>query len=185
MPKHASRAPAVPSSPQEVPLGDVLEFMRLLWAVDHRLQSVSKQIAARLGVTGPQRLVVRFVGLFPGVTSGRLSELLHLHPSTLTGVVQRLQRHGLLARRPDPADGRRALLRLTPAGQRLARASGPTVEVAIQHALARRSLAEIEATRSVLGSVAEELRVLALPGALGPGRPGRPTAGQPTRRRRA
>ena len=163
MPKRPS--PPAPGEPktEEPRLGDVLEFLRLLWAVDHRLQSVSKRMGRSLGVTGPQRLVLRFTGLFPGVTSSRLSDLLHLHPSTLTGVVQRLQNAGFLTRVPDPADGRRALLRLTPSGRRLTRRSGPTVETAMSRVLARHSSVELQAARSVLASVAQELRALSEP----------------------
>ena len=43
---------------REPPLGAVLDFMRLLWAVDHALQSASKRMEATFGMTGPQRLVV-------------------------------------------------------------------------------------------------------------------------------
>lgn len=154
-----SAASGAPPSDEER-LGDVLDFMRLLWSIDHRLQSVSKRMAASLGITGPQRLVVRFVGLFPGVTSGRLSHLLHLHPSTLTGVVQRLQKAGLLERVPDPQDGRRALLKLKPAGRKLSRAAGPTVEAATQRALRRCSPSERAAARTVLQAVAQELDAL-------------------------
>src|SRR5439155_8811053 len=65
------------------PLGAVLDFMRLLWAVDHSLQSASKRMEAAYGITGPQRLVVRIVGRFPGIAAGRVAEILHVHPSTL------------------------------------------------------------------------------------------------------
>src|SRR2546423_15613008 len=52
-------------------LGPVLEFMKQLWAVDHGLQSASKRMEASFGITGPQRLVVRIVGRFPGIAAGR------------------------------------------------------------------------------------------------------------------
>lgn len=39
--------------------------------------------------------------------------------STITPRLQRLEREGFLAREPDPRDGRAALMRITPAGQRL------------------------------------------------------------------
>src|SRR3954465_2504809 len=96
-----------------------LKLLRVLWALDHALNAKSKKMGATLGVTGPQRTVLRVVGLTPGMSSGQLSELLHLHPSTLTGVLERLVRRGLLERKRDPFDARRALLKLTPAGQRL------------------------------------------------------------------
>ena len=34
---------------------------------------------------------------------------MHVHPSTLTGILKRLERQGLVERRADPRDGRRAL----------------------------------------------------------------------------
>src|SRR5689334_10590896 len=60
----------------------VLEFLRLMWAVDHELHRVSKAMIGRLGLTAPQRLAVRFVGRHPGLTPGQLAELLHLDPGT-------------------------------------------------------------------------------------------------------
>ena len=60
---------------EKAPLGAVLDFMRLLWAVDHSLQSASKRMEAAFGITGPQRLVVRIVGRFPGIAAGRVAEL--------------------------------------------------------------------------------------------------------------
>src|SRR5437868_13871614 len=110
-----------PDEPDQ--LGPVLEFMKQLWAVDHGLQSVSKRMEARFGITGPQRLVVRIVGRFPGISAGALAEVLHVHPSTLTGVLRRLETRGMLLRRADPKDARRALFGLTPRGQ-IGRASG-------------------------------------------------------------
>ena len=38
-------------------------------------------VKATVGLTGPQRLVVRLVGRFPGITAGRLAEILHVHCS--------------------------------------------------------------------------------------------------------
>src|ERR687884_1409361 len=94
-------------------LGPVLEFMKQLWALDHGLQTVSKRMESRFGITGPQRLVVRIVGRFPGISAGALADVLHVHPSTLTGVLRRLEERGVLQRRGDPNDGRRALFGLT------------------------------------------------------------------------
>src|SRR5258708_10274784 len=88
------------------PLGAVVDFMRLLWAVDHSLQSASKRMESIFGITGPQRLVVRIVGRFPGIAAGRVAEILHVHPSTLTGILRRLEARGVLQRRIDPRDGR-------------------------------------------------------------------------------
>src|SRR5262245_9739921 len=109
-------------------LGDVLTFMRLLWEVDHHLRSASKRMARNAGVTGPQRLGLRLVGRFPSVSAGDLAELLHVHPSTLTGVLDRLERRGWLAREADPDDRRRSLFRLTNKGRTINAMKAGTVE---------------------------------------------------------
>ena len=70
----------------------VLQFMRLMWAVDHKLQSVSKRMTSRIGLTGPQRFAVRCIGRRPGLAAGELATLLHLDPGTVTGILKRLAR---------------------------------------------------------------------------------------------
>jgi DNA-binding MarR family transcriptional regulator len=139
------------------PLGEVLEFMRLLWAVDHGLQSTSKRMESSLGLTGPQRLVLRLVGRFPGITAGRLAQIMHVHPSTLTGVLKRMEKRGLLERKSDPLDGRKALFALTEAGRGLDVPSPGTVESAVQRAISRMSRARIVGAQDVLTALAEEL----------------------------
>ncbi|MDC0710763.1 MarR family transcriptional regulator [Stigmatella sp. ncwal1] len=151
-PEPASRAKI-----QGPPLGEVLEFMRLLWAVDHGLQSTSKRMESNLGVTGPQRLVLRLVGRFPGITAGALAQILHVHPSTLTGVLKRLEKRGLLERKSDPLDGRKALFALTETGRTLDVPATGTVEAAVQRVLSRMSRARILHTQDVLTALAEEL----------------------------
>jgi DNA-binding MarR family transcriptional regulator len=138
-------------------LGEVLDFMRLLWAVDHGLQSISKRMESTLGVTGPQRLVVRLVGRFPGITAGMLAQILHVHPSTLTGVLKRLEKRGLLERKADPLDGRKALFALTEAGKELDVPSTGTVEAAVQRVLSKMTRTRILHTQDVLTALAEEL----------------------------
>jgi len=138
------------------PLGAVLDFMRLLWAVDHALQSTSKRMESTFGLTGPQRLVVRIVGRFPGIAAGRIAEILHVHPSTLTGVLRRLESRGVLQRRPDPRDARRALFMLTNKGRRLDVIRTGTVEQAVRRVLLK-DAGKVAAAQEVLASLSEEL----------------------------
>jgi DNA-binding MarR family transcriptional regulator len=139
------------------PLGEVLDFMRLIWAVDHALQRMSKQMEKTIGVTGPQRLVLRIVGRFPGISAGELARLLHLHPSTLTGILARLERQGSIRRRPDPRDKRRTSLGLTHRGRQFDVATEGTIEAAVSRALTGASADEIRAAREVLLSIANSL----------------------------
>jgi MarR family transcriptional regulator, organic hydroperoxide resistance regulator len=138
-------------------LPDVLQFMQLLWAVVHGLETTSKRMASRIGITGPQRLVLRVVGLFPGASAGDLAAILHLHPSTLTGVLRRLVVQRLLLRVDDPRDRRRAILRLTARGARINDDSRGTVEAAVAEALAGVGARDRAATRRVLERLARHL----------------------------
>lgn len=144
-------------SAKTVGMGEVIEFMRLLWAVDHGLEASSKQMAAELGVTGPQRLVIRVVGRHPGISAGRIAEILHVHPSTLTGVLARLVKRSILTRNADPEDGRRALFGLTAAGRKLDELRGGTIEAKVRRALAKVSPRDVAAARRVLTALGDSL----------------------------
>jgi DNA-binding MarR family transcriptional regulator len=130
--------------------------MKLLWAVDHGLQSASKRMEASFGITGPQRLVVRIVGRFPGISAGGLADVLHVHPSTLTGVLRRLEARGVVQRRGDPKDRRRALFGLTMRGKKLDTLRTGLVEQAVKRALARLP-SEIAPSQRMLAALASEL----------------------------
>jgi MarR family transcriptional regulator, organic hydroperoxide resistance regulator len=174
--------------PKGPPLGEVLEFMRLLWAVDHGLQSTSKRMETTIGLTGPQRLVLRLVGRFPGIPAGKLAQILHVHPSTLTGVLKRLEKRGLLERKSDPLDGRKALFALTAAGREMDVPATGTIEAVVQRVLSRMSRARILGTQDVLTALAEELGAGSTPLDLGgtfSSRAGLEETGEPSSRRTA
>ena len=136
---------------------ETLRFMRVLWGLVHGLDVRSKWMERNLGVTGPQRLVVRMVGREPGITASAIAASLDLHPSTLTGILARLEKRGLLTRDVDPSDRRRAKFRLTPRGQRIDRERKGTVEATVRRVLARASDEAIQETQELLQSLISEL----------------------------
>lgn len=150
---------SVPRRRAAVRLPHVLQFMQMLWAVVHGLERTSKRMTRDLGVTGPQRLVLRVVGLFPGLSAGDLAAILHVHPSTLTGVLQRLLSQRLLRRRNDPGDRRRAVLALTRRGARVNSRRAGTVESALASVLAEVDASDRAAAQRVLERLAIQLGV--------------------------
>jgi len=146
----------------------VLQFMRLMWAVDHKLQSVSKRMTSRMGLTGPQRFAVRCIGRRPGLAAGELATLLHLDPGTVTGILKRLEEARMIAREQDALDGRRMRLTLTRAGRAVDRRSAGTVEGAIRRVLASASSADLAAAGRVFRRLATELDAVAIGGNDGP-----------------
>ena len=143
--------------PPGLPVGDAVDFLRLIWVVDHAVQRRSKSMAASLGITGPQRLVIRIIGRFPSIHAKQLADILHLHPSSLTALLKRLERRGLIRRRPDGRDRRRWLLGLTRQGQTLNRDTPGTIEAAVQRTVRATARRDLDGTRVVLGRLAREL----------------------------
>jgi DNA-binding MarR family transcriptional regulator len=175
-------------------LGPVLGFMRALWEVDHALFSASKRMKGSLGVTGPERLVIRIVGELPDISPGELADVMHVDPSTLTGLLGRMVRRKLVARSTDPRDARRSRLRLLPGGAAIDRVRSGTVEAGVRVALEALAPRDVATTVVVLGAVSRVLNGLTFAPARPPRRRGaaRATAASragpepvPARRRRA
>ena len=150
------------SAAADEPLDPVLQFLRMMWAVDHKLQSVSKRMTSRIGLTGPQRFAVRCIGKRPGLAAGELASLLHLDPGTVTGILKRLEDARMIAREQDASDGRRMRLTLTRAGRAVDRLSAGSVEGAIKKVLATASAADLAAAGRVFRRLASELDAVAI-----------------------
>ncbi|HUJ60448.1 MAG TPA: MarR family transcriptional regulator [Kofleriaceae bacterium] len=139
------------------PSGATLQFMQGLWLLVHALDVRSKRMTQTIGVTGPQRLVLRIVGQRPDQTASDIAATLGKHPSTLTGVLARLEGRGLILREVDKEDRRRARFKLTPAGKRVDRERKGTVEAAVRRALGRVDETTVTATSELVAVLCEEL----------------------------
>jgi MarR family transcriptional regulator, organic hydroperoxide resistance regulator len=139
------------------PAGETLRFMQQMWDLVHALDVRSKRMARTLGVTGPQRLVVRVLGQSPGMTASGIADTLGMHPSTLTGILSRLVARGMLARKVDTADRRRSRFNLTAGGRAIDRERKGTVEAAVRRALVRADASTIGKTSLMLALLTEEI----------------------------
>jgi len=164
-------------STEELPLDPPLAFLQRLWELNHALERLSTRMERTLGVTAPQRFIVRCVGKFPGMTAGQLAAMLHLDRGTVSAAMRRLEQQNLLQRRRDPRDGRRVILGLTPKGRDLDVLRGGTVETAVVRLLESSDEADIVVTTTVLRRLCEALAHEALDHRSG--------TTLPTRRRRA
>lgn len=138
-------------------LGRPLDLLERTWRVKHGMERLSNRMMRELGVTGPQRLMVRCIGKFAGASAAELSELLHLDPGTVSAMLRKLESRGLIMRRTDPRDRRRATIVLTAAGKRIDRATPQTVEATVERCLRTLAPDDVEATMRVLALLAEAL----------------------------
>ena len=138
-------------------LPESLHFVRVLWELDHALNKRSRLMLRELGVTTPQRFILKVLSLRPGCTPGQLAKVLHVTPATVTRVVQRMEEAGLLERRTDPTDSRKLRLHLTAAGRALeVRANGPG-QTPVSDVLAKLPPARVEEARQLLVTIIEAL----------------------------
>lgn len=92
------------------------ELSDLVFQVAGLLRGGFDTAAAELGLPPAQALLL--VNLSGAVPMRELAERLACEPSNVTGIVDGLERRGLVTRRPDPADRRVKRVVLTEEGER-------------------------------------------------------------------
>jgi DNA-binding MarR family transcriptional regulator len=103
-------------------------------AIEHELRSVEKAMRqpveaeiARGKLTAPQRQVMRALVHSDGLSLKQLSREIALSHSTVSGIVDRLQRQGLLDRRVDDEDRRRTVIMVSDQIRTYIRTTLPTL----------------------------------------------------------
>lgn len=90
-----------------------------LYAASNLLNRLYRPILAELGLTYPQYLVMLVVWKQAPQTVGSLGDLLHLDSGTLTPLLKRMEKAGLVSRMRDADDERRVLIDITAKGRAL------------------------------------------------------------------
>jgi len=116
----------------------LIALRRIVRAIDLS----ARELERSAGLTPAQRFVLEQLSDGPLPTLNALAERTHTTQPTVSVVVARLVRRGLIVRRPDPADGRRTALHLTTAGSRLLRRTELPAPVHLAAGLQRLGTAE-------------------------------------------
>jgi DNA-binding MarR family transcriptional regulator len=93
---------------------------RLIWLLSRaqrRVVAEADAALARLGLTSTQAGALFCIRSAEGITVGELADQLELAQSAASGLAQRLEGAGLVARTPNPDDGRSVRLVLTRIGR--------------------------------------------------------------------
>ena len=99
----------------------ISEIMQSLRRIIKSLQDYSKTVSNHFGITGPQLWALKTINQMGSLPLGELSEGMYLHPSTVSGVVDRLEKKGYVVRDRTEEDRRVVKVRLTPKGKILVR----------------------------------------------------------------
>jgi len=134
-PSVPSVAPVLPdaSAPAgtAVPLTPALRVVQMLRKVIRAIDLDSHRLEHRHGVTAPQLLVLATVRDHSGLGIGDVARLVQLSPSTVVGIIDRLEERALLERRRDAVDRRRIQLVLLPKGRTVLDAGPKPLQAAL------------------------------------------------------
>lgn len=100
---------------------------------------------AELGLTTTQLRVLFLVGATPGVTAGELATRLAVTPPTISGIVDRLVKMGLMRREDDDSDRRLVRNHLTEAGENASGRFGRGIDVFTRRILVEMNHEDLEA----------------------------------------
>jgi DNA-binding MarR family transcriptional regulator len=114
---------------------DTARVLDSLRRIVRALRTTAHMVERDLGISGAQLFVLSELAAEPGISLRRLSERTLTDPSSVSVVVARLVRRGLIARRRDRADGRRSALSLTERGRALLRRAPEPVQARLVRAV--------------------------------------------------
>lgn len=104
---------------------DVLVALRqIVRAIDLH----SKKLVQQHGVTGPQMIVLKKLAEAAPLAVGELARCASLSHATVTDILARMEKRGLVLRMRSKADKRRVLVTITPDGEQLLANSPPLLQ---------------------------------------------------------
>lgn len=108
----------IPEPDNKAEVDGIVETIIYLYTESRR---ITKQAARELGLTGPQLTVIKLLETFGDLSLSSLSERIRAQNSTVTGIIDRMEREGLVTRERSTTDRRVVYIRLSPKGAELAR----------------------------------------------------------------
>jgi len=129
-----------------------------LGRVMRRVYDYYEQRLSPFGLTSPQYFVFNALWMGDGISVGELGEQVSLDSSTLTGIIDRMERNGYVERRPSPDDRRSVLVFLSAK----AREVGPRIlefadelDATLRQPFSQEEMATFERVLRSLGEVSD------------------------------
>lgn len=104
------------------------EVLRSLRRIFHAVDRHSRRLARLHGLTEPQAICLNAINRAGELNPGQLARTISLSPPTVTGILDRLERRGLIKRERTARDKRQVVVRLTNEGRHLLENSPPPMQ---------------------------------------------------------
>ena len=132
--------------------------LRILNAIRQMIRAAdidSRKLAAEHGITAPQLVSLMAVVEEEPTTAIDVAHRVHLSPSTLVGVLDRLQAKGLIKRERNPDDRREVTIVATDAGRQVAAQTPFPLQHSLQRALRHMTVEERKQVAACMARLVE------------------------------
>ena len=85
----------------------------------HALELNSKSLVRRVGLTGPQLVILKEIGVANDISIGDIAKKVSLSQGTVTGIIERLEKRGMVQRWKCKSDRRRVYVKTTSVGNEI------------------------------------------------------------------
>lgn len=114
-------------SPPDAVTSEVLIAIR---KITQSISMNSKSLVKRVGLTGPQLMILQSIASSGEVSVGQVAKTISLSQATVTGILERLERRGFVSRRRSDSDRRRVLVQVTEGGEQVLESAPPIMQEA-------------------------------------------------------
>jgi DNA-binding MarR family transcriptional regulator len=138
-------------------IDSILEAMLYLYTESRR---ITKELARQVDLTGPQLTVIKMLEGVGDLSLSELSERIRAQNSTVTGIIDRMERENLVVRARSTEDRRVVKIRLTEKGAKIARGIAVEPMEILRDALDSLSPAESRELFKVLTKLARRVQAI-------------------------
>ncbi len=146
--------PAIPTD-FKPEVDQIVEAILYLYTESRRL---TKELARSVDLTGPQLTVLKMLEGVGDLSLSELSERIRAQNSTVTGIIDRMEREGLVVRARSTEDRRVVKIKLTDKGSKIARAIAVEPMEIFRGALDSLSPAETRELLKILTKIARRVQ---------------------------
>ncbi len=104
----------------------MINLRKIIRAIDMN----SKKLIKRVGLTGPQLVILNEIEHSGEISAGEVARAVSLSQATVTGILDRLEKRGLVHRQRSQHDKRRIMLSITDAGKQILETKPPLMQEA-------------------------------------------------------
>jgi len=136
-------------------IDSILEAILYLYTESRR---VTKELARQVDLTGPQLTVLKMLEGLGDLSLSELSERIRAQNSTVTGIIDRMERESLVVRTRSTEDRRVVKIKLTDKGSKIARAIAVEPMEIFRGALDSLSAGETRELLKILTKIAKRVQ---------------------------